>query len=106
MHQHLAVERLHVVVGDDDAGRQAVPVERHAVDEVELERPVRLGNGVQPGGVGAQAKVQLDREVGRRAARRRLGRRLAEELPPRRAREPVLRQPARLRVVRGRAKDL
>ena len=100
VHQNLAVKgRRSVIVGGDDAGGQALAGEGDAVNQVELEGPGSGGLGVEPRGGRAQAEVELDADGG-------LGRRLAQELPPRRAREPVLRQVLGLRVVRGRAKDL
>lgn len=63
MQQDLRVEWLVVVVGDNQAGSQALAAEIDAVDEVESVGPLALGLGADTG--GAQAKVELDGEVGR-----------------------------------------
>lgn len=106
MHQHLALKRPLVVIRHDDARRQALPVQRDAVDQVELVRPRLARRGVEPLGRRAQPKVELDGEVRRARGGGRLARRLAEELPPRRPREAVLRELRGCGVVGGRAEDL
>ncbi len=106
MQQDLAVKRLGVVVGGDDAGGEAVALEGDAVDEVEAEGPVDGGEGVEPGRVGAQAEVELDGGLVGGRPGHRLGGRLAQELPPRGAGEAVLREGLGLGVGWGRAEDL
>ncbi len=75
MQQHLAIKRLVVVVGDDEAGAQTVPIKGNAVNEVESVGPLFLRLGIEAG--RGQAEVELDREVGMRRVGCRLGRRLA-----------------------------
>lgn len=104
MRQHLEVPGLVVLVGDDQGGGEAGPLQGDAVDDVELVGPQLLCGGVERG--AAQAEVELDREVlGGRVAGRLAGG-LAQELPPRRAREAVLRQLGRGGVVGRGAEDL
>ena len=102
--EDLTLEGLVAVVGDDDGGDEALLGQGDAVDEGEGVGPEGGGVGVEGG--GGEAEVELDAGVGGPGRRGRLGRRLAEELPPRGAREPVLRQARGRGVVGGRAEDL
>ena len=101
MQEDLGLEGFGAVIGDNNAGAKPVLAQSDAVDEVEAVGPESLGLVVEGG--RRQAEVELNRGV-RRA--RRLRRRLAQELPPRVARESVLRQLRRRRVVGGSAEDL
>lgn len=104
MRQHLELPGLLVLVRDDERGGEAGALEGDAVDDVELVGPELPGGGVERG--AAKSEVELDREVlGGRVAGRLAGR-LAQELPPRRAREPVLRQLGRGGVVGCCSEDL
>jgi hypothetical protein len=112
--QHLHIKRLRVVVRHHQLRDQPIPIKRHAVDQAERKRPGRAALRVHAFAAAAKTKVQLDREVGGRttaaAAARGAGlslrRRLAEEVPLRVARESVLRELGRLRVVGGGAENL
>lgn len=102
--QHLELPGLVVLVRDDQGGGEAGALQGDAVDDVELVGPQLPGGGVERG--AAEPEVELDREVlGGRVAGRLAGR-LAQELPPRRARKPVLRQLGRGGVVGRGAEDL
>jgi hypothetical protein len=104
MHQHLELPggRL-LLVPHQDAGRQALAPQRHAIDEAELKRPGGLALLIQV--TRAEAKVQLDAAISAIIRARALARALAQELPARDAREAVLRQARRGCVLRRRAKD-
>lgn len=106
MQQHLDIKRLVVIVGDNQAGGQALAGEGDAVDGVEGIGPLALGGIVEAG--RTKAKVKLYREISgrRRGGGRRLRSRLAQKLPTRVAREAMLGQLGGLFVVWSGAEDL
>lgn len=57
--KNMALKRLGIVVGGDNISRQALAVKCHAVNEVELVRPVCGSPGVEPRCPRAEAKVKL-----------------------------------------------
>lgn len=105
MHQNLAIKRPLIIVRHHQARRQIPPVQRHAVDQVELERPGRLALWIQPVRRAGEAEIKLDGQVPRLLIARALAGGFAEEFPPGRPGETVLREGGGLSVTGGRGPE-